>query len=109
ELDGTKMSKFKPSYHVNFKVINANSYGVPQKRKRLILIAKKIDSFPNTDAVLKISSKNVPVIKKALEIWPNEESAPTLGEYFSEFNLSSLKAGERDQNDPLHIASGLSE
>ncbi|PGE31565.1 DNA cytosine methyltransferase [Bacillus wiedmannii] len=109
EVDGTKRFNLKPSYHINFKVVNANSYGVPQKRKRLILLAKKIDSFPNTDAVLNISDKNIPFIKKPLEIWPKEVSAPTLGEYLSRFNISPLKAGEKDQNDPLHIASGLSD
>ena len=34
-------------YFVSYKVLNSFDYGVAQKRKRLILIAKKIDLFPD--------------------------------------------------------------
>jgi len=33
-------------YFVSYKVLNASDYGVPQDRKRLIIIAKKLDLFP---------------------------------------------------------------
>ncbi|PED47351.1 MULTISPECIES: DNA cytosine methyltransferase [Bacillus] len=109
KVDGTKKNDSRPSYHINFKVVNASMYGVPQKRRRLILLGEKIDNYPNKDAVFKVRGKEIPYIQKPLDIWPSEVPAPTLGEYLSNFNIPSLKAGETDYNDPLHVASGLSE
>lgn len=40
----------KQKYHINFAVVNAADYGVPQNRNRLILIASKYGMVPFIDA-----------------------------------------------------------
>ncbi|WP_338554614.1 DNA cytosine methyltransferase [Paenibacillus sp. KS-LC4] len=106
---GHKRYVNRPSYQLRFEVVNAVDYGVPQHRKRLILIGKKIDIFPNIDSVIMYNSKGIPFIKNPLPLWPEKKTAPTLGEYLKSFKLASIKAGETDPNDKLHKCRNLSE
>ncbi len=106
---GQKKYLNRPSYHLRFEIVDAVDYGVPQHRKRLILIGKKIETFPNTDAVIMYNSKGIPFIKKPLHLWPEKKTAPKLGEYLKTFNLTSLKAGETNSVDQLHKCRKLSE
>lgn len=74
-------------YYVTYKVVNAADYGVPQRRKRLLLLAsrrKKIDF-----------------------IEPTHENVVTVREVIG--NLPRIDAGEENNNDNLHIASTLSD
>ncbi|NMF01150.1 DNA cytosine methyltransferase [Aneurinibacillus aneurinilyticus] len=107
--NGYKRFSKRPSYHVRFEIVDASNYEVPQKRKRLILIAKRIDQFPNTAATLSFSPKSVPVIKDPLAIWPEKRISTELGKYLGMFNLKPLAAGETDPDDELHTAGNLSE
>lgn len=100
--EGYKNDLNRPSYHLHFEVVNAVNYGVPQHRKRLILLGKKINSFPNTDAIIQESAKGLPYVTKPLSIWPEMKTAITLGEYLLPFKLSRLEAGDSDANDKLH-------
>ena len=75
------------NYHVTYKVVNAADYGVPQRRKRLLLLASKR--------------------KKIKFIEPTHTTAVTVREVIG--NLPRIGAGEENNNDNLHIASTLSD
>lgn len=107
--NGLPLNPDLPSYHIRFESVSAQDFNVPQVRKRMILIAKKIEEFPKTDAYVTIRNLTVPIIKKTLDVWPQKTIAPTLGEYLSKFNLSTLQAGEQCANDPLHRTQKLSD
>lgn len=73
-------------YMVNYDVVNVADYGVPQRRKRLILLASK---------------------RKEIKIpTPTHERYITVREAIG--NLPKVKAGEADKDDALHIAPALS-
>lgn len=77
----------KLGYYVTYHVINAADYGVPQRRKRLLLLASK---------------------KKKIEfIAPTHQQPVTVREAIG--NLPPIGAGEDNSNDRLHITSGLSD
>jgi DNA (cytosine-5)-methyltransferase 1 len=106
--DGYKKHWDRPSYHLRFEVVDAVDYGVPQHRKRMILIGKKINAFPNTDAIIKESVKGLPYVTNPLPLWPEKKKAPTLREYLKPYNLSRLEAGGVDEKDKLHRCRKLS-
>ena len=77
----------KNKYYVSHETVNAVDYGVPQYRKRLILLASKYGEIK----MIFPTHKNIPVtIKTAIG------------------HLPKINAGETDKNDPLHTASALS-
>ncbi|WP_419890610.1 DNA cytosine methyltransferase [Paenibacillus xylanexedens] len=106
--DGTKLLPNLPSYHIRYECVDAYDYNVPQKRKRMILLAKRIDQFPNKDAYIRTRNVTAPIVNAPLNIWPDKIPAPTLNAYLSQFKLSLLNAGETDMNDKLHRARSLS-
>ena len=74
-------------YYVSHEIVNTADYGVPQYRKRLILLASKYGEIK----MISPTHKNIPVaIKTAIG------------------HLPKINAGETDKNDPLHTASNLS-
>lgn len=78
----------KYDYSVEHKVVDAKDYGVPQRRKRLILIASRIghiDILPETH-----SKKKLVTVKKAIG------------------NLPKIKHGQTHRDDPMHRARALS-
>lgn len=81
------------NYFYMYKVIASKKYGVPQSRKRLILIASKlarIEFPPETHGP-----------------GTNHPKYSTSKEWMAD--LPELKAGETDKTDPIHRAAGLSE
>lgn len=107
-LKGKKVNPRRPSYHIKCEVTDAIDYGVPQRRKRLIMIAKRIDRYPQSDA--KIDTTTIKsIFNSTHNVWPDKIAAPTLGEYFRNFNLSKIQAGEQDHSDKLHRCRNLSE
>ncbi|MEW6881441.1 DNA cytosine methyltransferase [Trueperella pyogenes] len=76
-------------YHVDWKIVNAAEYGVPQSRKRLLLLASRLGSIsliqPSHD-----KSRFVTVRDK-------------IG------NLPAIRAGETDPSDNLHRSRGLTD
>lgn len=74
-------------YHVDYGVIDMRSIGMPQTRKRLVLVASKLGpiKLPEPDKV---------------------REAATVRQVIG--SLRGLAAGETDPHDPLHVASRLS-
>lgn len=78
----------RKKYKVTYKVVNAADYGVPQRRKRLLLLASKR--------------------KKITFIEPTHQERPvTVRDVIG--NLPPIDAGENNVNDRLHITSRLSD
>ncbi|WP_227394987.1 DNA cytosine methyltransferase [Jeotgalibacillus aurantiacus] len=105
---GYKRNENRPSYHINFKVVSVYKYGVPQKRRRLILLAKRIDDYPFVEGVIKFPKDGTPIIGSPLNVWPKEKSSILLGEHLSKYELKPIEAGETDPSDPLHTCRNLS-
>jgi len=77
------------NYFVSYAIVNCLDYGIPQKRKRLVLLASKFGEImliPSTH-----SKENYVSLKQAIG------------------HLPSLEAGEISESDPLHRARNLSE
>ncbi len=75
-------------YSVTFKIVDSSHYGVPQRRKRLVLLASRlgpIDLVPETH---------------------DEDELVTVRDAIA--GLPRLKDGSRNTKDPLHRASKLS-
>ena len=77
-------------YKVDYSVVNAADYGAPQQRKRLVLVASRIGPIAVPEPT-----------HKGVDNWVTVRQA--IG------HLKKLKDGESCKNDPLHIASNLSE
>lgn len=77
------------NYLIDYKVVFAPDYGVPQKRKRLLLLASKLGEIKLIPA--QFSKDNYPTLRD------------TIG------NLPKLKAGDTDLSDPLHRSRNISE
>lgn len=79
-------------YHVTYAVVNAADYGVPQRRRRLILLATKKWRFPNGITLIPPTYKEHPVtVREAIA------------------NLPQINAGGYSTTDRLHLSSELSE
>lgn len=76
-------------YHVSYKVVDCSSYGMPQRRQRLVLLGSLLGDI------------HVP----APDEW--RASPTTVKEAIG--NLPRISAGETDKTDPLHSSSSLSE
>ena len=79
----------KHQYYIDYSVVFCPDYGIPQNRKRLVLIASKLGDI------------------KLLSPTYNKENYVTVRDRIS--NLSPLRAGETDANDRLHTASALNK
>lgn len=74
-------------YHVTWRTIDCSSFGVPQTRKRLVLLASRLG-------------------QEGLSLPSNNVEITTVRETISQ--LAPLVAGEADKNDSLHAACKLS-
>jgi DNA (cytosine-5)-methyltransferase 1 len=76
------------NYEVSYQVVNCADYGIPQHRKRLVLLASKLGPI------------------KLLQ--PSETGGKPMTVREAIGNLPPLKAGEVSDIDPLHQCSSLS-
>lgn len=76
-------------YFISYSVVNCADFGIPQKRKRLVLFASKHGIIPP----LNCADSNYPAVTVR----------DTIG------SLPKLNAGSCDTNDRLHFSSKLSE
>ena len=79
----------KMKYKVDYKVVYAPDYGVPQNRSRLILLASRLGEI------------------KVPEKTHSKENYVTVGDIIKK--LPKIKAGQKDKKDSMHRAKGLSE
>ena len=77
------------NYHIDWRIVNTADYGVPQSRRRLLLLASRLGPI----------SLRPPT--------HDETTYVTLRQRIG--NLPKLGAGETDPRDNLHRARGLSE
>ncbi|MFH1051120.1 MAG: DNA cytosine methyltransferase [bacterium] len=78
-------------YKVAMDIIDTSHYGVPQKRKRFVLIASRVNKEIN---IPKLTQKEIPKVSDFIGI---------------NNGFSKIKAGETDKNDHLHKAANLSK
>lgn len=76
-------------YYVDWKIVNCSNYGVPQSRKRLVLLASRLGPIAIPEGTC-----TSPAMRK------------TVRQVIS--GLPPLAAGATDPNDPLHTAAALS-
>lgn len=74
-------------YYVYYEVVNCPDYGIPQNRKRLILLASKLGEI------------------KLIPKTHNKENYMTVKDVIS--NLKPIKDGEKDINDSIHFSRKL--
>lgn len=80
----------KMEYSVDWRIVNCSEYGVPQARRRLVLLASRVGG-----------------IKIPRSLYPSPEQWKTVRQTIG--GLSPLKIGEIDPVDPLHAAPLLSQ
>jgi DNA (cytosine-5)-methyltransferase 1 len=76
-------------YHVHHEVVDCSAYGLPQRRRRLVLVASRLGE------VRLLTPEEFGAEPKTVEDVVRD--------------LSPLEHGEADPNDPLHRCSALSE
>lgn len=76
----------KAGYHTHWDEIDCSEYGIPQSRKRLVLIGSRLGP---------------------IKLIPSKEQRLTVQDAIG--TLPRLSAGETDPSDPLHVAASLSE
>ncbi|NOY84052.1 MAG: DNA cytosine methyltransferase [Nitrospirae bacterium] len=75
-------------YHVEWSILNCSHLGIPQTRRRLVLLASKLGA-------------------EGLSLSPSIGKAPTVHDTIS--CLPQLEAGNVDESDSLHVACKLSK
>jgi len=75
-------------YSISYEVVNCVELGVPQRRKRLVLLASKLGEIP---------------ILKENQDKPDKTVRDAI------YDMPALSHGEKDASDPLHQATRLSE
>jgi len=79
-------------YHYKYKVVNASHYGVPQSRRRFLLIASRVNK------------------KVDLPIPDTQNKPPTVREFIGNKKIfKRIVAGQKDSTDFLHTTASLSE
>lgn len=78
----------KLGYMVSYKIVDCSKYGLPQRRRRLVLLASKLGDIELLDESEFAKKRTV---------------RDVIG------NLPKLKDGERDKKDPLHKCAKLAD
>jgi len=75
-------------YHYKYEIVDASDYGVPQKRKRLVLLASR---FGEIELVKKTHVNKKVTVRDVIK------------------HLDPIRDGEASKNDPIHRASKLTD
>lgn len=78
----------RKGYHVSYQLVHCPDYGIPQNRKRLVLLASKFGEI------------------KLIPKTHSQENYPTVKDFIGK--LPKIKDGETDKNDTLHFSRKLS-
>ena len=84
-IEGLKSKK----YHINWQIVYCPNYGIPQKRRRLVLLASKLGKINLIAPTHK--PENYKTVKMAIG------------------NLETIKAGSSSKKDRLHKSAALSK
>lgn len=76
------------NYYVSYKIVNAAEYGVPQRRRRLLLLASKLGSI---DFIAPTHLKNPITVLQSIG------------------DLPAISAGDKNETDKLHRSSALDD
>ncbi len=87
-FDNFKNNLIEKGYYVSYQIVNCSEYGLPQKRKRLVLLASKLGQISLNKPNPRKRKKNVEDVLKG---------------------LPPLEAGEINEKDPLHRCPKLSD
>ncbi len=87
-FDDFKSNLENKGYNVSYQIVNCSEYGLPQKRKRLVLLASKLGNIELIKPNPHKKKRNVEDVLKGLPY---------------------LEAGQVDKKDPLHRCPKLSE
>ncbi|MFA7368264.1 MAG: DNA cytosine methyltransferase [Kiritimatiellales bacterium] len=79
----------KAGYHVSFSVVKCADYGIPQSRRRLVLLASRLGEI-----------NLMPPTHKKAEYKTVRDAL---------IGLAKIKAGTEDKKDPLHKAAGMTD
>lgn len=79
----------KCRYKFDWRVVDCPEYGVPQARRRLVLLASRLGPISIPEGLYKYPSQ-WKTVRKTIS------------------GLTPLEAGQQDPNDPMHVASQLS-
>lgn len=77
-------------YEYDWDIVECEQYGVPQRRRRLVLVASRLGEVSLPEAIYGYPSQ-WKTVRKMIE------------------GLTPLESGEEDPSDPLHVASRLSD
>lgn len=75
-------------YKYKYEIVNVSDYGVPQRRRRLVLLASR---FGDIELIKRTHTDKKVTVRDVIK------------------NLEPIKDGESNRNDPLHKARKLSE
>lgn len=75
-------------YNVDWNILDCSSIGIPQTRKRLVLLASRLGP---EGLSLSVKDRNAATVRNTI------------------LHLPPIKTGEADKNDPLHVACKLSK
>jgi len=85
-------------YQTVYDVVNTADYGVPQKRKRLVLIGT---NNPGIRLTFPIKTNTDPSVSDELPAWKTVKETI--------YDLPPIKAGEKHPDDPVHSSASLAE
>ncbi|UKS26632.1 DNA cytosine methyltransferase [Paenibacillus sp. HWE-109] len=94
-----------PGYDIHYSTINAADYGVPQRRKRLVLIGKRRD-INNGEFIENLYPKTTHYNPKKGDESEGKNPWVSLGEVIR--HLPHIQAGETHVTDPLHFSKNIS-
>jgi len=85
-------------YQTTYDVVNTADYGVPQRRKRLVLMGT---SNPNIRLSFPAKTNMDPAKGDDLPAWNSVREAIK--------DLPPISAGEKDKKDPMHVSASLAD